>query len=65
MNRIVALIFFLIIFAVLWWALNTVIAALALPAIVATLATVAFVLIAVFTAYDYLTSGTFFWTRGR
>ncbi len=63
MNRLVDLIVFIIVVAVLWWALSTVLAALTVPAPFNTLAVVAFVVIAVLAVADYFRSGTWFWRR--
>lgn len=63
MNKLVQLIVFVVVGAVLWWALNQVLAVLALPAIVSTLAVVAFVVILVLAIADYMTNGTWFWKR--
>lgn len=63
MNKLVGLIVFVIVGAVLWWALTTVLAVLAVPTLVSTLATVAFVVIAVLIFADYMMSGTWFWAR--
>jgi len=63
MNRIVSLIFFIILVAVLWWALTTVLTVLGVPATFVTIAEVIFVLLAVFAAFDYVNSGNWFFTR--
>lgn len=63
MNKIIDLIVFIIVAAVLWWALQTVLTALAVPTPFATIAVVAFVLIAVLSFLDYFRSGTWFFTR--
>lgn len=63
MNKLVSLVVFIIVGAVLWWALNTVLGVLGLPAIFTTLAVVAFVVIAVLTIADYILNGTWFWRR--
>ena len=63
MDKLVGLIVFVVVGAVLWWALTTVLGVLALPAIVSTLAVVAFVVILVLIVADYLMSGTWFWKR--
>lgn len=63
MNRIVDLIVFIIVVAVLWWALNAVLAALAIPEPFTTIVVVVFVLISVLSFLDYFRSGTWFWRR--
>lgn len=63
MNKLVGLLVFIVVGAVLWWALTQILAVVALPAIVSTLAVVAFVVILVLMAADYLMNGTWFWTR--
>lgn len=63
MNKLVGLIVFIVVGAVLWWALTEVLAVLALPAIVETLAIVAFVVIIVLVIADYIMSGSWFWKR--
>jgi hypothetical protein len=63
MNRLVDLIVFIIVVAVLWWALSTVLAALRVPAPFDTLAVVAFVVIAVLSFVNYLSAGAWWWTR--
>jgi hypothetical protein len=63
MNKLIDLIVFIIVVAVLWWALTTVLAAFAVPQIFVTIATVTFVLIAVISFLDYFRSGTWFWRR--
>ena len=63
MNKLIDLIIFIVVLAVLWWALTTVLSALALPAAIETVATVLFVVVAVFAAIDYFRSGTWFWSR--
>lgn len=63
MNKLISLIVFIVVGAVLWWALTTVLGVLALPTIVSTLAVVAFVVILVLVAADYLMSGSWFWRR--
>jgi uncharacterized membrane protein YwzB len=63
MNRILDLIVFIIVAAVLWWALTAVLTALAVPAPFSTLAVVAFVVLAVLSIADYFRSGTWFFRR--
>lgn len=63
MNKLFELIIFIAVVAVLWWALSTVLVALAVPAPWNTLAVVAFVVIAVFSFLDHYRSGTWFWSR--
>lgn len=63
MNKLVALIVFIVVGAVLWWALKEVLGVLELSAMVNTLAVVAFVVILVLIAADYLISGSWFWRR--
>lgn len=62
-NRLIDLVAFVIVVAVMWWALNAVLVALAVPAPFGTLAVVAFIVIAVLSGLDYLRAGTWFWTR--
>lgn len=64
MNRLVSLIVFIIVVAVLWWALTTILAALGVPEPFQTIAVVAFVVIAVLSFLDYFNSGTWWFRRG-
>lgn len=63
MNQLIALICFVVVVAVLWWALNVVLTVMAVPSAIASLVVVAFVLIAVISALSYISSGTWFWFR--
>ena len=63
MNRLLDLIIFIIVVAVLWWALKAVLTALNVPSPFDTLAIVAFVVLAVLAGVDYLRGGTWFWRR--
>lgn len=63
MNKLLDLIIFIIIVAVLWWALSAVLVALNVPAPFSTLAVVAFVVIAVLAVADYLRGGNWFWKK--
>lgn len=63
MNKLVDLIVFVIVVAVLWWALNTVLGVLGVPTPWSTLAVVAFVVIAVLAFADYIKSGAWFWVK--
>lgn len=57
------LIVFVVLIAVLWWALSQVLMVLNVGEPFSTLAVVAFVVIAVFTIVDYFSSGSWFWRR--
>ncbi len=63
MGKLVDLIVFIVVAAVLWWALQQVLGVLALPAIASTLAVVAFVVILVLAIADFISHGTWFWKR--
>ena len=63
MNRLLDLIVFIIVVAVLWWALTQVLAVLTVPAPFDTLAVVAFVVLAVLAIADYFRGGQWFWKR--
>lgn len=63
MNKLVGIIVFIVVGGVLWWALTQVLAVMALPPIVSTLAVVAFVVVAVLMIADYIMSGSWFWKR--
>ena len=63
MGKLLDLIIFIIVVGVLWWALGAVLAALNVPEPFNTLAVVAFIVIAVLAAVDYLRGGTWFWRR--
>lgn len=63
MGKLVGLLVLIVVGAVLWWALGQILMVLALPAAVATLINVAFVVIAVLAIADYLMNGTWFWKR--
>lgn len=63
MNKLVELIVFVIVLAVLWWALTTVLVALAVPTPWDTIAVVTFVVVAVFAFLDYFRTGTWFWRK--
>jgi uncharacterized membrane protein YwzB len=63
MGKLLDLVIFVIVVAVLWWALTAVLAALNVVEPFSTLAVVAFIVIAVFAAIDYLRGGTWFWRK--
>ena len=63
MNKLASLIVFIIVVAVLWWALTTILAALGVPQPWDTIAVVAFVVVAVIAFADFFNSGTWFWAR--
>lgn len=63
MGRLLDLIIFIVVVAVLWWALSSVLAALNVPSPFDTLAVVLFVVLAVLAGVDYLRGGAWFWTR--
>lgn len=63
MNKLVALLVFIVVIAVLWWALTQILAVLTVPAPFATIAVVAFVVIAVLMGADYMLNGSWWWRR--
>jgi hypothetical protein len=63
MNKLIDLIIFIMVVAILWWALTTILAALAVPSVFQTIAVVVFILIAVIAFLDYFRSGRWFWNR--
>lgn len=64
MSSLVQLIIFIILVAVCWWALKTVLPLLGFPSNVDTIIVVLFVVIAVLAAANYLWSGgNWFWRR--
>lgn len=63
MNKLIDIIIFVVVLALLWWAFTTILGALTLPAVFETIATVVFVVAAVLAFLDYFRSGTWFWTR--
>lgn len=63
MGRLLDLIIFIIVVALLWWALTTVLVALSIQEPFVTIAVVLFIVIAVISFIDHLRTGVWFWRR--